>query len=177
MFICCVKQLDSDDISMLFKNIVVLPSYKSQPRESEEKSKITQDLESFENQQSQSIAKETKADYNIDTLVILLPKDLHITYKKGDSAFMRIITSLGLKKIAKYITHEIPKKEIFLQKNCVWAIGWDISTEKKLINFGHVNLLVSPEISKLSSKEEKLAMFLPLKKFVSDNIEHFSKLS
>jgi len=41
---------------------------------------------------------------------------------------------------------------------------------------GHKNILLSPDIHNLTTKEEKKAMYTPLKQFVQDNLEHINKI-
>ena len=170
--------LDTDDISILFKNLVLLPEDKHDLQNNIGKANVRSYESSSElSEKTTALTNESKPVYKAEPIKILIPKNLHDAYLKDGSAFMKILTSMKLKKLVNHITHEVPDKENLLKNDCVWAIGWDISTEKKIISSDHPNLLVSQEILKLSIKEDKLAMFLPLKEFINKNTETISKLN
>jgi hypothetical protein len=62
------------------------------------------------------------------------------------------------------------------QYTCIWCIGLDIKLEKEAKQTAHENLLCSPDLNSLKTTEEKKAMFMPLKDFISLNFDLISKL-
>jgi hypothetical protein len=53
-------------------------------------------------------------------------------------------------------------------------VGLSHDMETKILKIKHPNLLLSPNILDLKTKEEKMAMYNPLKEFVTQNINLFS---
>jgi hypothetical protein len=55
-------------------------------------------------------------------------------------------------------------------------LGLPHEMEAKILKIKHPNLLLSPNILDLKTKEEKMAMYNPLKEFVSKNIDLFTSV-
>jgi len=57
---------------------------------------------------------------------------------------------------------------------CIWCVGLDPEIESKILKINHPNILLSPNILDLKTKEEKIAMYGPLKAFVTQNFSLFT---
>lgn len=94
----------------------------------------------------------------------------------ADSAFRKILAALNVPNAANHLSADLSILKETDNYTCVWCIGLDIKTEKEILGLDHSNLLVSPDILSLNTTEEKKAMYMPLKAFVSANMDLIVKL-
>ena len=175
--------MPDDDISLLFNSLVVLPqdkltketetpaeTAKSQPEHASESPVDSVKIP------ASIVVQETKAVYHtIQPFVVLTSQNLKDSYMVADSAFQKILTALQIPQAAKHLSTDLSILEKTDNYTCIWCIGLDIQTEKTILGLGHPNLLVSPDILSLNTTEEKKAMYIPLKAFVSTNMELITK--
>lgn len=190
--LCRVNLLPDDDISLLFTSLVVLPQ--DQLTKEPETKSVTTHLDTAETEKSESndasephadsdkttsdiVVQEAKAAYHtIQPFVILTSQNLKDSYMVADSAFQKILAALNIPQAAKHLSTDLSILEKTDNYTCVWCIGLGIKTEKEILGLGHSNLLLSPDILSLNTTEEKKAMYIPLKAFVSANMELIVKL-
>jgi len=199
--LCSVNLLPEEDISLLFKTLVVLPQDKpakntvsklekenrpnqtpvtsedSKPTEIAKSDSPTEETKTLEDSTTpENLVEEPKTKYNTKTpFVILLPTNLKEAYLQPESPFIKILAALKISGAQANIatdTSVLQKADNYL---CIWCIGLDIQQEKTALGLSHPNLLTSPDILSLKSNEEKKAMYAPLKAFINSNMETISQ--
>lgn len=187
--------LQDEDISLLFKSLVVLPQDKTtsentdtEPPQTEKTSDSAMKKETKEPQNTTSTtaekqdteknskAEEPKPAYTkVEPFAILTAPHLKASYEAADSPFLKILNALGIPEAISNLSTDNKLLENANNYKCLWCIGLDIQTEKKALSLNHENLLTSPDVLSLKTNEEKKAMYAPLKEFISSNMELISK--
>lgn len=185
--------LPDEDISLLFNSLVVLPKDRlsvetettsttthlgaAEPKKREQPNDSIQSQEDSDEVLSDIVAQESKAEYNaVQPFVIVTSQNLKDSYMAADSAFRKILAALNVPNAANHLSADLSILKETDNYTCVWCIGLDIKTEKEILGLDHSNLLVSPDILSLNTTEEKKAMYMPLKAFVSANMDLIVKL-
>ncbi len=89
------------------------------------------------------------------------------------SSFLKILDALNINSAKKLLDTEITINDL-INYSCVWCIGLPPEEESKILKIDHPNILLSPDILNLKTKEEKMAMYNPLKEFIAKNKEQFA---
>lgn len=180
-----------EDIQLLFHSLVVLPQDKVEKKaepvllttaQEDAPSKNTVDAEQPTNETTRDtttkdIAEEPKATYSKTIpFAILVPQELKQHYLAEGSAFLKIIDALAIPQVTQHLYTDYTILQNADKYTCLWCIALDIKTEKTALSLDHKNLLTSPDILSLKTNEEKKAMYIPLKAFISSNMELISKL-
>lgn len=169
-----------DEITLLYKSIVVLPQDKNveTPITSESTPSTPEPALVVKDESNTSMVEEDKAEYEKirHPFVIFTKSYLKLQYQEDNSSFKKIISALDIRKASKYINAVPNAYKNVLDFDCVWCIGLDIAIEKELRSSNHSNIHFSPDILSLNNNEEKKAMFLPLKEFITSNAAHLKKL-
>jgi hypothetical protein len=205
MLLCSVFKLDATDIHLLYKSLVVLPQdkqdqapsvediSKAKPAESNVLS-VKREEKKIETPESTSpveekntpattvapvtIAEEAKATYRIEShpFVLFTSEANKNKYLAEDSNFAKAIGALKITQLTKYITSDPTVLESLSSYECIWCMGIDLNSEKKILAQKHQNILISPDIESLATVDEKKRMFSALKAFVTPNMDLFSKI-
>jgi hypothetical protein len=205
MLLCSVFKLDATDIHLLYKSLVVLPQDKKEFIPKTEETSIDKPTEQdavsekpvekkIESQESispveekdtpaaavasESIAEEAKATYRLESNPFLLftSEANKSKYLVEGSNFAKAIGALKITQLTKYITSDPTVLESLSSYECIWCIGIDLNSEKKILAQKHQNILISPDIESLATVDEKKRMFSALKTFVTPNMDLFSKI-
>jgi len=198
-----VFKLDATDIHLLYKSLVVLPQDKqdeispveeTSKAKSDEPDALTQKLvgkeietpkriskiEETNTQETTptSIAQEPKGTYKVESqpFVLFTSETNKSKYLAEDSNFSKAINALKITQLAKYITSDSSVLKTLSSYDCIWCMGIDLSTEKKILALQHNNILISPDIESLATVNEKKRMFSALKEFIIPNIGLFAKI-
>jgi hypothetical protein len=192
-----VNELDLSDVALLFKSLVVLPQDRLEKKaENRAKSNSSPSTDVAlpktppqkqtngepeavlpKEQEPSTVAQEIKGEYDkISPFVILTSPQLKEAYLTQDSAFQKIIQALDITQCINYMSTNISILDTPAKYACVWCIGLDKAAEEKAKNAKHPNLIVSPDIMSLSNNEDKKQMYLPLKAFITSNIDTISQL-
>ncbi|MCH1472769.1 MAG: hypothetical protein L7V85_02545 [Bacteroidia bacterium] len=170
-----MDSFDQTDVELLFKSIVVLP------QDSSKKTALT-DHEIKQKKPKEYEAKTTitKADEPQTTTkkpskitVILTTPKLKEDYMVDGSSFLKILDALKINSAKKLLDTEITIDDL-INYTCVWCVGLPPEVESKILKIDHPNILLSPDILNLKTKEEKMAMYNPLKEFIAKNKEQFT---
>lgn len=203
MLLCYVFKLNATDIHLLYKSLVVLPQDKQEeisPVEETSKAKsdepdaLSQKLveKEIETPESTSqieetntlettpinIAQESKGTYKVESqpFVLFTSETNKSKYLAEGSNFSKAINALKITQLAKYITSDSSVLKTLSSYDCIWCMGIDLSTEKKILALQHNNILISPDIESLATVDEKKRMFSALKEFIIPNIGLFAKI-
>ncbi|MBT8326161.1 MAG: hypothetical protein KJP21_00475 [Bacteroidia bacterium] len=185
-------KLNSDDIALLYDKLVILPSDKNEETESknekaQSESEIpiteitTQNQEDKEQPQSSKVNLEEDNSEKpqkeiIHPFIVLTTSSIKDNLTDEASNFRKIIQALKIGHVIKYI-QSVESIDLSVQKyKCIWCIGLPVDAESKLKAMQYENILFSPNMETLKNKEEKIAMFSPLKDFASTNMGLLSKL-
>jgi hypothetical protein len=103
-------------------------------------------------------------------------KDKEALLKAG-SSFLKILQALKIEAVSKYVTtielYKVEQTEI--QYSVVWVITDEAEEVKSEINLPKT-YLVSKNPIHLTTKEDKLEMYNPLKEFINSNMDTFSQI-
>ena len=160
-----MDSLDQIDVELLFKSIVVLPqdsSRKTAPTDHEAKTTKTK-----VDEPEITITKPSKI-----TVILTTPK-LKEDYMVDGSSFLKILDALNINSAKKLLDTEITINDL-INYTCVWCVGLPPEVESKILKIDHPNILMSPDILNLKTKEEKMALYKPLKEFIAKNKEQFA---
>jgi hypothetical protein len=191
-----VKKTEPIEISLLFKSLVLLPEDKAVALTSNtaetkavqvlDKIKTTKSetpviptpitTEKVETSKANNIVEEPKASYIKIPIIILTTPALKEAYLTAGSNFLKTIDALKAPQLSNHLNTDYTLLEKANQYTCIWCIGLDIKFEKEAKQTAHENLLCSPDLNSLNTTEEKKAMFVPLKDFISLNFDLISKL-
>jgi len=181
-----VKNLTNQDISLLFKDLVIVPSDRIQeefdktPKETvKSDSQIAEDSNLTANsKQDQVYTKVAEALPKSHPFICIVPDDIHSLLMKDDSNFNRIIASLNVININKYYKTYSSFSDFSELQNFDLVLTIGLSGEQQNVisqsRQSPTHHSVNPEI--LNTREEKLAMFQPFKAFVTDNLGKLSQL-
>lgn len=177
---CVVQKIKELDIPLLYQNLVVLPQDKAMltPENTKREEEITP-AKQPEKETLPTEASEPKGTYTPKQaipFIILIPEHLKADYMAETSAFYKILAALNISTASKYVSSNLELLNETDTYSCIWCVGLDLANEKKAMQSGHKNILLSPDIHNLTTKEEKKAMYTPLKQFVQDNLEHINKI-
>jgi hypothetical protein len=172
-----VFEPDYKDISLLFKKLVILPkdqeAEKEAPQAEISEIKAAENVESLEEPQETYLAQSPLEKH---PFVIFTSAELKDLLKAQSSNFSKTISALGYHNCVKYIISEKSNLSDLLDYNCVWTIGLSPKLEQEILAIKHPNILLSPNMEALDTKEEKTAMWVSLKKFASLNSGLLSNL-
>lgn len=191
-----MKKTEPIEISLLFKSLVLLPEDKAVTLTSNitetkvdpvlDKTKTTKSettvtpepeaTEKTETSKANNTVEEPIASYNKIPLTILTTPALKEAYLEVGSNFLKTIDALKAPQLSNHLNTDYTLLEKTTQYTCIWCIGLDLEREKEARNTAHTNLLFSPDLNSLKTTEEKKAMFMPLKDFISLNFDLISKL-
>ena len=173
-----MESFDQEDIGLLFKSVVILPQDSSKKEQKSGVEKKIDEAESYNDKSSKSEVSEPLKTLSTpnQSCVILTTLELKENFMSNGSSFQKIIEALGISPAKKYLTTDLSLEKLKDYK-CVWCLGLPHDMEAKILKIKHPNLLLSPSILDLKTKEEKMAMYSPLKEFVSKNITLFSSVS
>jgi hypothetical protein len=162
-YLCWVEFNSRDETGLLFKQLVVMPEDKvNQPTEPKADVEAT----------PMPPAEDTKA---VQPFALLLEKESSAAHLDENSNLSKILKK---HQLIKLLSFTILSDKSFTPSlyNCIWCIGLAPELEEKLRGFEHSNILFSPNIENLSSKEDKLKMYIPFQKFMERNKDVFSHL-
>ncbi|MFT4826923.1 MAG: hypothetical protein ACI96L_000202 [Paracoccaceae bacterium] len=191
-----MKEIEPSEISLLFKSLVVLPEDKAakpSPKNSETKLNLVLNApkatelgtptatqpkatEKTEAPEATNIAEEPKAAFAKKRITILTTPKLKEAYLEAGSNFLKTLDALKVPQLSAHLNTDNTLLEKADQYICIWCIGLDIKFEKEAKHTAHENLLYSPDLNSLKTTEEKKAMFIPLKNFITLNFELISSL-
>ena len=170
-----MDSLDQTDIELLFESIVVLPqdsSKKTAPTDHEIKQKKPREYEAKTTITKVDEPQATTKKPSKITVILTTPK-LKEDYMADGSSFLKILNALKISSAKKLLDTEITIDDL-INYSCVWCIGLPPEVESKILKTNHPNILLSPDILNLKTKEEKMAMYNPLKEFIVKNKEQFA---
>ena len=170
-----MDSLDQTDIELLFESIVVLPqdsSKKTAPTDHEIKQKKLKEYEAKITITKVDEPQATTKKPSKITVILTTPK-LKEDYMADGSSFLKILNALKISSAKKLLDTEITIDDL-INYSCVWCIGLPPEVESKILKTNHPNILLSPDILNLKTKEEKMAMYNPLKEFIVKNKEQFA---
>lgn len=160
------------DTDLLFKQLVILPSDRVDTKAEEteiipaivkaDTIEITNTSETVENKKR--------------PFALFTPASLASTLLALDSNFNKIIISQKIPTIGNSIVSDFNLDESVHSYECIWTIGLSPKEEQTLLQLKHKNILLSPNVETLVSKEEKRAMFTPLMAFIKTNLKLISHL-
>lgn len=205
MLLCYVFKIDATDIHLLYKSLVILPQDKqdiaslvedvstaksAEPnvlseKPAEKKTETRESISPIEEKDALpaaaapvSIAEEAKAIYKTEshTFALFTSEANKSKYLAEGSNFAKAIGALKLTQLTKYITSDPTFIETLSSYECIWCMGIDLNSEKKILAQKHQNILISPDIESLATVDEKKRMFSALKAFVTPNMDLFSKI-
>ena len=177
--------MNSDDIALLFDKLVILPSDRNDEIDVKNTdSKLGESTPTAEptstptpvESPAKTVVSEPVKPIVSHPFVIVTNTSLKEILSQDSSNFKKIINSLKIGNAAKYLQ---PINSLDLQAadyDCIWCIGLGPEEEATVKSLKHSNVLFSPNMETLATKEEKLAMFNPLKDFVSSNMGLLSQL-
>jgi hypothetical protein len=194
-----VFQLDATDIHLLYKSLVVLPQDKydeTHPVEETSKAKsaeldslsqklVEKEIETpvsisqvEETNTPINIAQEPKGTYKVESqpFILFTSEANKNKYLAEGSNFAKAISALKITQLAKFITSDHAVLETLASYECIWCMGIDLNTEKKILALKHKNILISPDIENLATVEEKKQMFSALKEFAILNVGLFTEI-
>ena len=117
------------------------------------------------------VAKEDAVPYQaIPSFMVITTPELKKSYLQADSNFIKILSALDCIKLQNVIYTEYDSLQSLLKVDAIWCIGLEKDENDAILRLNHPNLLTSPNINMLANKEEKQAMYIPLKAFVTTNI-------
>lgn len=155
---------DLHDVSLLFGRLVVLPG--DAKSEASEVNITPTDIDTTNNKQDRP---------QQHPFIVLTTPELAPALRSESSNFSKTIEALDIRQTAKYVvSHE--GDIILTQYESIWCIGLS-DDDAQHIMAAHPNVLVSPNIENLKTKEEKLAMWNPLKTFVQKNQKILAKIA
>ncbi len=172
---------NSDDISLLYKRLVILPQDRQEAQVQVDKPATEPEPVQAEDpgEQFNEPQKEQKIEPNIvekHPFIIIASDNIKDELKQANSNFSKTIGALSYPNCSKYIIGENDVPNSIDQYDCIWTIGLSPTKEQELLSQKHSNILFSPNMEALKSKEEKMAMWTSLKKFASLNSGILSKL-
>ena len=168
-----MDSLDQTDVELLFKSIVVLPqdsSRKTAQTDHEAKQKKPKEYKAKTKVVDEPEITTTKPPKI--TVILTTPK-LKEDYMVDGSSFLKILDALKISSAKKLLDTEITIDDL-INYTCVWCVGLPPEVESKILKIDHPNILLSPDILNLKTKEEKMAMYNPLKEFIAKNKEQFA---
>lgn len=170
-----MDSLDQTDVELLFKSIVVLPqdsSRKTAQTDHEAKQKKPKEYKAKTTKTKVDEPEITTTKPPKITIILTTPK-LKEDYMVDGSSFLKILDALKISSAKKLLDTEITIDDL-INYSCVWCIGLPPEVESKILKTNHPNILLSPDILNLKTKEEKMAMYNPLKEFIAKNKEQFA---
>ena len=172
-----MDSLDHIDIELLFKSVVILPQDSSKKEQKAGVEKELNEPRSYNDKSSTSEVSEPQNTLSTPTqsCAILTTKELIDNFTAEGSSFQKILEALSISPAKKHLTTNVNLDKLKEYK-CVWCLGLPHEMEAKILKIKHPNLLLSPNILDLKTKEEKMAMYTPLKEFVSKNIDLFTSV-
>lgn len=168
-----MQKLTSTDIGVLYRSLVILPDDRLSSMDNAEKelAKKKPSTHLKEPVTDKPEVEDPKSQYGLPhPFVILTTPRLKEAYLAENSPFQKIITALNIPQTAKYLTTDSALLQNPQNVACLWCIGLDIATEKVALNSNHPAILISPDLLRLTSNEEKKAMYRPLKTFITANM-------
>ena len=170
-----MDSFDHIDIELLFKSVVILPQDSTKK---EQKLGVEKELDEPQSYNDKSSTSEVSEPQNtLSTLTqsctILTTKELVENFIAEGSSFQKILEALNISTAKKHLTTDVGLDKLKEYK-CVWCLGLPHDMEAKILKINHPNLILSPNILDLKTKEEKMAMYTPLKEFVSKNNDLFT---
>lgn len=178
--------LTEEDIPLLYGSLVILPQDMVEPTAKATTSVANVPLPAHtketttpppaeDGNQENIIAEEPSPVYTKKRhpFILLTTPEQKDVYKQADSPLGKILAAHKIATLVDYLSTDTGAIENMSQYECIWAIGLSLDLEKKLLNSGHANLQTSPNLLQLSTKEEKRAMYEPLKIFIAKNLESF----
>ncbi len=160
------------DTDLLFKQLVILPNDRVDTKAEE-----TDRIPAIVKAETIEIPSPNKTIENKKTpFAIFTPASLAPTLLALDSNFNKIIISQKIPHIGTSIVSNFILDESIHSYECIWTIGLSPKEEQTLLQLKHKNILLSPNVETLVSKEEKLAMFTPLMEFIKTNLKLISQL-
>lgn len=165
--------IEDIDFELLFNKLIILPADKLEESTKQAKSEV---LETTAEPTVENIVNESASTIKSIPFTIITTPDLKERLLKSDSNFRKIIQNKQIDQVANYISTQLEVNEELAQIQCIWSIGLSPSQEQMLLKLKHPNILISPNVEELKTKEEKLAMFNPFTAFVSTNSVLFSQI-
>lgn len=170
-----MDSFDLTDVELLFKSIVVLPqdsSKKTASTHHEIKQKKPKEYEAETTKTKVDEPEIISTKPSKITAILTTPK-LKDNYLADGSSFLKILDALEINSAKKLLVTEITIDDL-TNYSCLWCVGLDPEVESKILKINHPNILLSPDILNLKNKEEKIAMYNPLKEFIAKNKEQFT---
>jgi hypothetical protein len=170
-----LDSFDHIDVGLLFKSVVILPQDSTEKTPKILVEKELGEPQSYKEKKSINEISEPQKTLSkpYQLCAIFTTKELKKNYTANGSSFQKILEALKISSAKKHLITDINLDELKEYK-CVWCVGLSHDMETKILKIKHPNLLLSPNILDLKTKEEKMAMYNPLKEFVTQNINLFS---
>ena len=167
-----MDSFDQTDIDLLFKSIVILPQDSSKKVDATKAGKKPKKYEtqSIENKVEEP---EVKPSNPVKTIAIITNSELKENYLTQGSSFLKILEALEISSAKNKLITDVHLDDL-INYTCIWCVGLDPEIESKILKINHPNILLSPNILDLKTKEEKIAMYGPLKAFVTQNFSLFT---
>jgi len=168
-----VVELNQSEIGLLFKKLVLIPE-EQKPTDAETnipKTKADEPIVKYDKPESESTEAVKPKTH---PFVLVTSCNLSQTLKSENSNLYKILTRHNLTQVLKYIS-DIDSLQSNVEYQCIWSIGLTKDEEHKLVSFSKTRLN-SPNTETLTSKEEKIAMYNPFRRFIESNNETFSHL-
>ena len=168
------------EVDLLFKQLVILPEKDKtdQLNDTKEKSRSAAAPENYIDKIATApptVEEPNKTKQN-KSFILLTNPDIKQSLIAPDSNFRKIITNQNIGNVLHHIADNMELNEDLKTFECIWTIGLNPAQEQQLLNLKHPNILLSTNVEKLTSKQEKLAMFEPFTQFVNANLKLLSQI-
>lgn len=173
MLLCFTLYLfDETYIGLLFKSLVILPQDSLKKIDSPKVVKKSIKYKTpFIGRNSEE--SELKPIIPIKPLAIIINSEFKENYLDEGSSFLKILEALKISSIKNNLITVVDLDDL-INYACIWCVGLAPEVESKILKINHPNILLSPNILKLNTKEEKISMYGSLKTFVSQNYSLFT---
>ena len=166
-----MTDLNDLDVELLFKKLVILKEDKNAEQEV-----VEADVEQTVTQAVEPPTKEAPAEalqevieQQIPAKSLIYPKALKAELFANNSNLSKIANALNLQFLLEsaYALEDIKSLETLNTCSHIWFIGLEKPDILGSLN-SEIKTLSSPNMERLTTKEEKLQMYEPLKKFAAE---------
>lgn len=161
-YLCVVDLNSREEIALLYNKLVLLPEDLTEP-ENQEAEEATEE---------HSVIDEKSSTTPFALVLGSASSQEHLAPK---SNLRKILKSNNLSLLLDYVVLS-SKFDVSHTYTCIWCIALENEMFQTIKELNHSNILVSPNIEKLTTKEEKMNMYNPFKSFIDQNRELFSHL-
>lgn len=165
------------DTDLLFKQLVILPENKEKEKVATKLEPTKQDKDVKKLETTTTKISEATTDLRPTIkFAVFINEQARLQLLAPTSNFRKILQSKQLENLIKFVQTNFELSSDLLYTECIWTIGLTPQQEQAILDIKHPNILLSPNVETLVSKEEKLAMFEPFSQFVSSNFRLLSNL-